>query len=91
MKASDLVLLAAVIVLIGRWAQNKSIKASEVVGGLFAALIIGLMDNGAGHKLALAFAWLFVVGASLTALEPVLTNTGASTSVISKVGNVLGS
>jgi hypothetical protein len=79
MKASDLVLLAALIVLLGRWANGKSVKASEVVGGLFAALVIGLLDNGSGHKLAMAFAWLFVVGGSLSALEPILKNTGVVT------------
>ena len=82
MKASSLILLAAIIALLGRWAADKPIKSTEIVGALFAALIIGIMDNGSGHKLAMAFAWLFVVAASLTSLEPILTNTTASGKVV---------
>lgn len=73
MKASNIVLLTAIMVLLGRWSQGKKVEAKIVVGGIFAALLISLMDSSQ-PKLAKGFAYLFLTGASLTYLGPILTN-----------------
>lgn len=74
MKPQDLVLLASSIVLLGRWSQGKKVTPAIVVGGLFSALLISIMA-GAAPKLAKGFALLFLVGASLTYIGPLLSNT----------------
>jgi hypothetical protein len=74
MKPQNYVLLAATIVLLGRWSQGKKVTAGIVVGGLFSALLISIMSSAA-PKLAKGFALLFLVGASLTYIGPLLTNT----------------
>lgn len=73
-KPQNLVLIAATIVLLGRWSQGKKVTAGIVVGGLFSALLISLMADAA-PKLAQGFALLFFAGAALTYIGPLLTNT----------------
>lgn len=73
MKSSTIVLLTAVMVLLGRWSQGKKVEAKIVVGGVFAALLISLLD-ASQPKLARGFALLFFAGAALTYVGPILTN-----------------
>jgi hypothetical protein len=74
MKSTTVMLLAALIVLIGRWAQGKTVPATIVVGGLFSALFLSVLA-GPYPQLAAGFAWLFFTGAALTYIGPVLANT----------------
>lgn len=76
MRSSTIMLLAALFVMLGRWSQGKTFDAKVIVGGLFAALIISMMDS-ADPKLARGFAWLFFVSAALTYLDPILQGVGA--------------
>jgi len=76
MRASSVMLLAALFVLLGRWAKGQTFDARVIVGGIFAALIISIMD-GFDSKLAKGFAWLFFVSAALTYLDPILQGVGA--------------
>lgn len=74
MKASSIVLVAALIVLLGRWSQGKKIEATIVVGGLFSALIISMID-GSQPKIAKGFAYIFLAVATLTYIGEILNNT----------------
>jgi hypothetical protein len=73
MKSATIVLLTSIIVLLGRWSQGKKVEAKIVVGGIFAALIISILDS-TQPQLAKGFALLFLTGASLTYIGPILTN-----------------
>ena len=73
MRSSTIVLLTSVLVLLGRWSQGKKVEAKIVVGGIFAALLISLLDS-TQPKLARGFALLFLAGAALTYVGPILTN-----------------
>lgn len=74
MKASSIVLLTALLVLLGKWSKGEKVEAKIVVGGLFSALLISLLDSSQ-PKLARGFAFLFLAGAALTYLGPILGNT----------------
>lgn len=92
MKASSIVLLAAVITLLGKWSKGQKVSAGIIVGGLFSALIISMMDS-AQPKLAKGFAYLFLAVASLEYLSSILGNTtqvqGAGTSTGTAVKRTL--
>lgn len=77
MRSSSIVLVTAVIVLLGRWSQGKKVEATIVVGGLFAALMISMLDS-AQPKLARGLAWLIFTSAALTYLGPILVNAQKS-------------
>lgn len=76
MRASTIMILAALFVLLGRWAKGQTFEAKVIIGGLFAALIISMIDS-ANPKLARGFAWLFFVSAVLTYLDPILQGVNA--------------
>lgn len=78
MKASSIVLLAAVVTLLGKWSKGQSVNAGIIVGGLFSALIISVMDSSQ-PKLARGFAYLFLAGATLEYLGSILGNTQQQT------------
>jgi hypothetical protein len=71
MRASTIVMLAAIIVLLGKWSQGKSVDYKIIVGGIFSALIISIID-GSQPGLAKGFAYLFLVGAALTYTDSIL-------------------
>jgi hypothetical protein len=75
MNSSTIVLLAAVIVLIGKWSQGKKVNATIIVGGIFAALMISMMDSAA-PSLAKGFAYLFLVTAFLTYANDIFKGVG---------------
>lgn len=83
MKASNIVLLTALIVLLGRWARGQGVDAKIVIGGLFAALIISMMDSSQ-PALAKGFAWLFFAGAALEYTGTILGNTAGVDATIPK-------
>jgi hypothetical protein len=86
MRASSIVLLTALIVLLGKWSKGESVNAKIIVGGLFAALMISMLDS-AQPKLAKGFAWLFFAGAALNYTGSILGNTvGASSTSGTPVG-----
>ena len=76
MKSSSIVILTALFIMLGRWAKGQSVDSKIIIGGLFAALVISIMDESA-PKLARGFAWLFFVSAVLTYLDPILQGVGA--------------
>lgn len=74
MKASNIILLAALLVLMGKWSRNQKVTSGIIVGGLFSALVISILDSSQ-PKLARGFAYLFLVAAALEYLSPILGNT----------------
>ncbi len=72
MRATTVMLVAIAGAVLGRWAHNKpTATAKDVVEGLFAVLVIGLLDSGATQPIAQGFAWLFLVVVLLGANSPI--------------------
>lgn len=69
MKASMVMALAVMLYIIARWEKNESaVTLDGVLGGLFAILIIALLDQGKTESVARGFAWLFFVVAAYNAI-----------------------
>ncbi len=63
--------LAILLYIIARWAHNKpAVTIGGVVSGLFAILIIALLDQGKTEPVAKGFAWLFFIVAAYNAIPP---------------------
>lgn len=62
MTAVNLLALTMLIVIAGRWSQDKKIETSTVVGGLIAAVILTAIES-ANAKLAQAFAVILLLAA----------------------------
>lgn len=88
MKASSIVILAAVLTLLGKWSKGESVNSGIIVGGLFSALIISVMDSSQ-PKIARGFAYLFLAGATLEYLGTILGNTAESNTVGSVTSRTL--
>ena len=72
MRASTIMLVAAFLYVVHRWATNKrAVDAKTVVEATFAVLVIALLDQGETEPVARGFAWLFFAAAAYTA-APVL-------------------
>ena len=77
MRASTIMLVAALLYLVHRWATNqKAIDPKTAVEVAFAVLVIALLDQGETEPVARGFAWLFLAGAAYTAL-PTIGNIAA--------------
>lgn len=72
MRASHLMAIAVLLYIIKRWAHGETAVDSRVVaGGLFAILVIAMLDEGRTEEIARGFAWLFVVVAAYGAIGPI--------------------
>ena len=72
MRASTIMLVAALLYLVHRWATNqKAIDPKTAVEVAFAVLVIALLDQGETEPVARGFAWLFLAGAAYTALPTI--------------------
>jgi hypothetical protein len=79
MRASTIMLLAALLYLVHRWATNKkTIDAKTVVEAAFAILVIAMLDQGRTEPVATGFAWLFFAGAAYTAVPSIAKATTAA-------------
>jgi hypothetical protein len=67
MKASTIMLVAIVALVLGRWANNEDAIPSPkaVVEAIFAIVVIALLDEGKTEPVAKGFAWLFLAAALL--------------------------
>jgi len=69
MRASVIMALAVGMYILARWEKNESAVTLEgVLGGLFAILIIALLDQGKTEEIAKGFAWLFFLAAAYNAI-----------------------
>lgn len=60
--------------IITRWSRNEpAVTIDGVLGGVFAILVIALLDQGKTESIARGFAWLFFVVAAYNAI-PAFTN-----------------
>ena len=72
MRASTIMLVAALLYLVHRWAANqKAIDPKTAVEVAFAVLVLALLDQGETEPVARGFAWLFLAGAAYTALPTI--------------------
>ena len=72
MRASTIMLTAALLYMVHRWAANeKAVSPKIVVEAGFAVLVIALLDQGETEPVARGFAWLFLMGAAYAALPTI--------------------
>lgn len=72
MKASHLILIAALVFTLGRWAHNKpAVTIQSVVAVGFLFVVIGMLDAGETEPVAKGFAWIVLAVALLSNDSPV--------------------
>lgn len=72
MRASTIMMLAVMLYVVHRWATNqKAVDGKTVVEGIFAILVIAMLDQGRTEEIARGFAWLFLVTAAYTAIPAI--------------------
>ncbi len=79
MKSSSIIVLAGVIAVAGKWARNKQVDTSMVVGGIVLAIMITVMSE-ANEDLAEKFAYLILFAILGTNAEDLLKALGTITS-----------
>jgi hypothetical protein len=94
MRASTLMLVAAVLYVVHRWASNeKAVDGKIIVEAAFAVLVIAMLDQGRTEPVATGFAWLFLIGAAYTAIPSIAkaagTTTAAKTSTTAPQGVII--
>jgi hypothetical protein len=79
MRASTVMLLAIGFSVVGRWANNQKVTATAVAEGMFALVVITMLDHGKTEPVAKGFAWLFFVAVLLGNNSPLtgLSKLGA--------------
>lgn len=77
MRASHVMAIAVVLYVLSRWAHNeKALDAKIVIAGVFAIVVIGLLDQGRTESIARGFAWLFLIGAAYQVIPPIAKAAG---------------
>jgi hypothetical protein len=72
MKASHVILVAALVYTLGRWSHNKpAVTLQSVVSVFFLFIVIGMLDTGESEPVAKGFAWLILAVALLSNDSPV--------------------
>lgn len=71
--------VAVTLYIVHRWATpgQTAVNVQVVVSGLFAILVIAMLDQGASAPVAKGFAWLFLVVAAYVAI-PSIAKAGKS-------------
>jgi hypothetical protein len=82
MSAVTIFMAAVIIMVIGRWAAGQTaVSVKIVVGSIFGAFIIALLDHGDAQVLARGLAWIiFAVAVLGAATANVLKWTAKETS-----------
>lgn len=71
MRASYVTALAFVLLVIGRWANNKTaITLEGAVGMAFAIVVIAALDGGKTEPIAKGLAWLLLAAVVLNNDDP---------------------
>lgn len=69
MRASAVMALAVGVYILARWEKNEpAVTLDGVIGGVFAILVIALLDQGRTEPVAKGFAWIFLVVALYAAM-----------------------
>ncbi len=77
MRASTIMLIAALLYVVHRWATNKqAVDARTVIEAAFAILVIAMLDQGRTEPAARGFAWLFLLGAAYVTIPVIATASG---------------
>lgn len=73
MNATEIMALAFLLAVIGRWAHNESAVPSGkgLIEVVFALLVIAFLDAGRTAPIARGFAWLFLVAVVLSDKSPI--------------------
>jgi drug/metabolite transporter (DMT)-like permease len=80
MRASTLMLIAAALYVVHRWATNqKAVDGQVIVEAAFAILVIAMLDQGRTEPIATGFAWLFLIGAAYVAIPSIAKAAGTTT------------
>lgn len=80
MDTNNAVIGTAAIVIVGTWAQDKPVSVRIVVGGMFAAIGLSLL-NEASPKLAGRFAMLILIVAMFEYVPAIAYKAGLINSV----------
>ena len=74
MRASVVMALSVGMYVLARWEKNEpAVTLDGILGGVFAILVIALLDQGKTEQIAKGFAWLFFAAAAYNAL-PAFSN-----------------
>lgn len=77
MRASHVMAIAVVLFVLSRWAKGETaVDVKIVVSGVFAIVVIGLLDQGRTESIARGFAWLFLIGAAYQVIPPIARSAG---------------
>jgi hypothetical protein len=77
MRATHVMAVACLLYVVARWGKGETaVDLQAVVGGLFAILVIALLDQGRTEEIARGFAWLFLAAAAYNAI-PVIAKAAA--------------
>jgi hypothetical protein len=64
--------VAVLLYVVHRWATGKpAVDVKTLVEGVFAILVIAMLDQGRTEPIAKGFAWLFFVVAAYTAIPSI--------------------
>lgn len=77
MRASTIMIIAVIAVVLGRWAHGEDAVPSPkaVVEAVFAIVVIAMLDQGKTEPVAKGFAWLFLA-AVLLGKNSIITSLG---------------
>lgn len=80
MNATELMALALLLAIIGRWEHGETAVPSGkgIVEIIFALLLVAFLDQGRTQPLARGFAYIFLAAVLLGAKSPLTGLTGAS-------------
>lgn len=72
MSATEIMIIAIMLGVVGRWANNEQAvpSARGVVEIVFALLLIAMLDQGKTEQIARGFAWLFFAAVLLSNNSP---------------------
>jgi hypothetical protein len=79
MRASTIMLMAVGLYVVHRWATpgKTALDGKTLVEGVFAILVIAMLDQGQTEEIAKGFAWLFFVVAAYAAIPSITKATQA--------------
>lgn len=84
MKASAVMAVAVLMYVVARWEKNEpAVTLDGVLGGVFAIIVIALLDQGKTEPIAKGFAWLFFLVAAYNAI-PAFSNALSAASKTAK-------
>lgn len=81
MRATYLIAIALILLIIGRWAHNKpAFDIKTVAAAVVLLFVVALLDQGRTEPVAQGLAWLILMGVVLSPASPVTAIAGVITS-----------